>query len=165
MKLVATRRAPDDKADRLRYLRADGTSCESTLPRQGILPHDLIHWVVETRLGLDHGFLGLVARGADATFAMGRTHDPRNRDIEREAVQAEALVEALQTQLWNGHFDRDAFLCGVEMAVHARGFEPPDLGDRPLEHLLYIAALDLHHRWSQLPVHGSIELPFPNAAT
>ena len=160
MKLVATKGPPYEKADHMKYLRDDGTSYENAMPRQGILPHDLIHFVVETGLDLHNGFLSLVAGSTNAAYVMERAHEPNPPEIERQAVQAEALAEALQTQLWNGGFDRDTFLYGVATASRHRGIEPLALDDLDLEALLYTAAVDLHRKWSQLPARASMELDF-----
>jgi hypothetical protein len=165
MKLIAAKLAASAKADRLQYRRDDGTTCENAMPRQGILPHDLIHYIVESQLGLANGFLSLVARGADASFAMQTTHDANNRDIERQAIQVEAVVEALQTQLWNGAFDPEAFAYGVQTASHARGVEPASLDPAQAESLVYAPAIELHRQWSALPTHASIEWTFTQHAT
>ena len=52
MKLIAEKKGPRDKADLLRFVRRDGSTSQCALPRQGTLPHDLIHYVVESRLPL-----------------------------------------------------------------------------------------------------------------
>lgn len=41
MKIIATKRAKTDKYDRLRRIRLDGSETSTTMPRQGVLPHDL----------------------------------------------------------------------------------------------------------------------------
>ncbi len=160
MKLIATRLPASEKCDRLQYVRDDGTSCHNPMPRQGILPHDLIHYIVESRLDLANGFLSLVARGADAGFAMQVAHDANNRAIERQAIQAEAIVEALQAQLWSGGFDPDAFAYGLQTATEARGVDAVELPVAQLEHLLFAPAVELNREWSLVPPYGSLELRF-----
>jgi hypothetical protein len=160
MRLIATKGLPKDKTDTLTYQRPDGSSCQSAMPRQGVLPHDLIHYVVEAGLGLRNGFLSLVARGAAASFVMDLTHGPNRAQVEREAIQAEAMVEALQTQLWSGGWDHEAFLYGVAMAAQSRGVAAPEFGDQDLQTLLYDAALALAGRWQALPARQALELNF-----
>ena len=129
MKLVAHKRPASEKLDRLEYVRDDGTRSAIDMPRQGILPHDLIHYVVEQGFALRDGFLSLVAAGGDARYVMEMAHDAGNRDRAARAVQAEALVEALQTQLWAGAFDRErvshprarSAKCEVRSVTHGRG--------------------------------------------
>ena len=84
-------------------------------------PHDLLHYLVETGLGLTVVFLSLVAAGQDARNGMDLVHAPDRRDILRGAVHAEALVEAMQTQLWSGCYDHQAFLYGLQTASESRG--------------------------------------------
>lgn len=160
MKLVAEKRGKTDKYDRLRFIRSDGSESEIPMPRQGTLPHDLVHYVVESALPLKHGFMSLVAAGADAQFVMQTAHDATNAAIETEAVQAEAIVEALQTQLWSGAFDQDAFLEGVASASGARGKPAFDFADVDPEARLYDSALVLLERWGHVPFYQSMELTF-----
>lgn len=159
MKLIAEKLGKNDKFDRLRFIRADGSETQCPMPRQGTLPHDLVHYVVESALPLKHGFLSLVAAGSDADFVMQAVHDVANLDVETEAVQAEAIVEALQTQLWCGAFDRESFLEAARLAARARdkpifefaGFDPE---------VLYKRALALLQQWNEVPFHQRMELTF-----
>lgn len=159
MKLVAEKLGRNDKLDRLRFIRRDGSETHCSMPRQGTLPHDLVHYVVETTLPLRHGFLGLVAAGSDAGFVMQAVHDPANLSVEAEAVQIEAIVEALQTQLWNGAFDRGSFLEGVRLATIARN-KPAFAFSRTDPETLYDRALALLQQWNRVPFHQSMELAF-----
>lgn len=162
MQLIAEKKSPTDKYDHLRFVRADGSSTQFAMPRQGILPHDLVHYVVESALPLKHGFLSQVARGAEVQFVMEAVHDRANREVETEAVQAEAIVEGLQSQLWSGAFDRDYFLDGAATACTARGKEPFDFSRvaQDLPETLYQRALELNQRWLAVPFYGSLTLDF-----
>lgn len=160
MQLIAEKRGKNDKLDHLRYVRGDGSETACPMPRQGILPHDLVHYVVESRLVALKGFTSLVAAGAAAAFAMEQTHDPAGKQVQTEAIQIEAIVEALQTQLWSGQFDEADFTEGVRTACEARATPPcaVDCGDA-----LYNDALALHARWMTQPFHTSLTLDFPAA--
>jgi hypothetical protein len=160
MKLIAEKLGKADKLDRLRYVRADGSSTETAMPRQGTLPHDLIHYVVESGLGLKNGFTGLVARGANATFAMESTHDPEGRNVDTEAIQVEGIVEALQTQLWSGQFDMDDFAEGVRTACLMRERPTFDAIDAQAGQRLFDQALALNAQWMAVPFHGALTLEF-----
>ena len=160
MKLIAEKLGKSDKCDRLRFVRADGSETQTSMPRQGTLPHDLVHYVVESALPLKHGFLGLVASGSDAGFVMQTVHDQSNPTVETEAVQAEAVVEALQTQLWGGSFDLGAFTEGAALASAARGKAAFDFTGIDPQVVLYERALALLERWTQVPHHQSMELAF-----
>jgi hypothetical protein len=162
MKLIAEKRSRTDKYDVLRFLRDDGSSTEAAMPRQGILPHDLVHYVVESALPLRHGFLSQLARGADAQFVMEAVHDAANLDVEAGAVQAEAIVEGLQAQLWSGAFDQEGFLAGAASACTARGKQPFDFAGLgvDLEAALYDRALALNQSWQATPYYGTLVLEF-----
>lgn len=58
-----------EPTDRVRVTRSDGTSTAWDFPTYGdVLPHDLVHLVVEEGLGLTAGFWGLVDQGADVVM-------------------------------------------------------------------------------------------------
>lgn len=160
MQLIAEKKSRTDKYDHLRCVRADGTVDGVPMPRQGILPHDLVHYVVESALPLAHGFLSLVARGAQLAFVMEAAHDRSNRQVAQQTIQAEAIVEALQSQLWNGSFDRAAFIEGVHGACLVRDCPAFDFADMDIDAVLYQPALQLNEQWSDLPYYGSLTLTF-----
>ncbi|MFZ6647636.1 hypothetical protein ACO0LO_18075 [Undibacterium sp. TJN25] len=160
MDIIAIKKSRTDKHDTLRFVRADGSSEETQMPRQGILPHDLVHYVVESALPLAHGFLSLVARGAGAKFVMQEVHTPGNAAIEQQAAQTEAIVEALQAQLWAGYFDRQAFIEGAATACDARDQPAYDFKDADVEVLLYQPAIRLAETWAGVAYHDSMSLPF-----
>ena len=160
MRLIAEKRSSRDKYDVLRFVRNNGSATDALMPRQGILPHDLIHYVVESALPLRHGFLSQVALGADAGFAMQTLHDKTNPALEMQAVQVEAIVEGLQTQLWAGSFDLDSFLLAANTACTARGTPPFDLSGIDVHACLYQRAHALHLQWQETPHHCALSLDF-----
>ena len=162
MKLIAEKRSRTDKYDVLRFVRNNGSVTEAVMPRQGILPHDLVHYVVESALPLRHGFLSLLARGADVQFVMVAVHDRANKEVETEAVQAEAIVEGLQAQLWSGAFDEQAFLAGAASACTARDKQPFDFKrvGVDIKAALYDRALALHQQWNSAPYYSTLSLEF-----
>lgn len=163
MRLVAEKKGARDKLDELLFVRRDGSATCCQLPRQGTLPHDLIHYVVESRLPFRNGFLGLVESGADAAFVLKVVHDKQNPQVETEAVQVESIVEALQTQLWVGAFDRDSFVEAAALAATARGKAP-----FPFEGVdaqaVYDECLRLLDQWNGVPWYGKLELEFQPGA-
>ena len=66
MDLTFTKRG--GKSDDLTIIRADGTRESIACPKQGIIPHDMVHYAVESVLAA-RGFLSLVAQGESAAFA------------------------------------------------------------------------------------------------
>ena len=160
MKLIAEKRSSNDKYDVLRFVRNNGSATDSLMPRQGILPDDLIHYVVESALPLRHGFLSQVALGADAQLAVQAADDAGNPALQQQAAQVKAIVEGLQTQLWRGSFDLDAFLAAANSACAARGHAPFDLSGIDVHATLYQRAQALHAQWQDIPYHRSLTLDF-----
>lgn len=160
MQLIVKKCTPSDKYDQLSFVRADGSRSQCSMPRQGILPHDLIHYVVESALAFEFGFLSLVAQGADPTFVMESVHDKNNAQVSAEAVQVEAIVEALQTQLWAGQFDTEMFIYAADMACTARNTDPYSFAGIDPETRLFQAALALTQEWAAVEFSSTLELNF-----
>ncbi len=153
MKLIAEKRSSEDKYDVLRFVRNNGSATDALMPRQGILPHNLIHYIVESALPLRHGLLSQIALGADA-------HEFANGAVEEQAVQVDAIVEGLQTQLWAGSFNLDVFLQAANTACAARGKPPFDLSGIDVHTCLYQRAQALHNQWQATPYHRFLTLDF-----
>lgn len=160
MLLIAEKRSRSDKYDLLHFIRNNGSTSAAQMPRQGILSHDLIHFVVESALPLRHGFLSQVARGADAEYVMEQVHGYDQSSVDAEAAQVEAIVEGLQTQLWAGDFDHETFIAAAEAACAARGKRPYDLSGIDVRANLYERALALFQQWQDTPFHKSLSLEF-----
>lgn len=162
MKLIARKLEAAGKYDRLRVVRDDGSETGCEMPRQGVLPHDLVHAVVESQLQLKDGFLGLVAKGADIAFAEKSFRDYIDPVRHFEVAQAESVVEGLQTQLWQGVFDDDAFRAGVQGACAMRGVAVPAMTDADGQ-AMFDAAVRLNEQWRQVPAKAELTLAFPLA--
>jgi hypothetical protein len=164
MKLIARKMEAAVKLDRLRVVRDDGSETGCEMPRQGVLPHDLVHAVVESRLNLHEGFLGLVAKGADIAFAEKNFRDYIDPERHFEVAQSESVVEGLQTQLWQGAFDFTAFIAGVEGACAMRGVATPAITETDGQ-AMFDAAVRLNGQWQQVPAKAEFELQFPLTET
>lgn len=160
MKLIAEKLGKTDKLDRLGYVREDGSLIACLMPRQGILPHDLIHFVVESELQLKDGFTRLIAQGADAALATQLSHGLAEKMAGTEAIQVEAIVEALQTQLWAGQFSPEDFAEGVRTACLARDQPTFYFGGAHIPACLFEKAGELNTQWAALPYYGSLTLQF-----
>jgi hypothetical protein len=152
VELHARKHGPNDRYDTLRCVRADGSSTETAMPRQGALPHDLIHAVVESAFGFTDGFMGLLAKDFVEHI------DPVRLT---QAAQAESVVEALQTQLWAGAFDAPAFRYGVETTCAMRQVPAPDLTDCAPEADLYNRAINMNAAWQSVASGNTWSLRFP----
>lgn len=163
MQLIVSKLGKNEKYDQLRCVRHDGSETATMMPRQGVLPHDLIHYVVETTLGYRHGFLGMVAGGADISFAMEQSHSYGQPQLAAQATHAEAIVESLQAQLWSGAFVQAMFDAGLESACAMRGCAAPVFDHPAVARGLYDAVLELSQRWQAVASHNTLTLEFaPN---
>jgi hypothetical protein len=160
MKLIARKMEAAVKLDRLRVVRDDGSETTCEMPRQGVLPHDLVHAVVESHLNLREGFLGLVAKGADIAFAEKNFRDYIDPERHFEVAQAESVVEGLQTQLWNGAFDFTAFIAGVQSACAMRGVVSPLMTEADGQ-AMFDRAVRLNGQWQQVSAKAEFMLMFP----
>jgi hypothetical protein len=155
--------------DLIEALRSDGTSVRTHFPKKGPLPHDAVHFVVESELGIVEGFWGMVAAGrhpeeiqhiakaaGHASASRARTPDPAIIPI----VQAERIVECFEADLWGGGSDGDTFRdlvrAGCEQSL------VPDLliDDEAIARVRGRLA-ELRNRWAVLPVGGIYSLEWP----
>lgn len=90
MRLIFTKGA--GKMDRMEMIHADRPPEMLESPKHRIIPHDMVHYAVETVLAA-RGFISRVAAGEAADFTM-----PGNA----ESDGVERLVEAIQGDGWSG---------------------------------------------------------------
>jgi hypothetical protein len=143
MRLIFTKRG--GKYDDLLIERPGGPAETIRCPKQGIIPHDMVHYAIESTLA-HRGFLGLVADGKAASFATA------GGDSE-EAV--ERLVECFQAEMWGGPVSAEDLLAAYEHACEARGHSsvPVSVGD--VENIR--ASLDdLTAKWAAVAVNASL---------
>ncbi len=85
--------------------RADGTSTWTRL-YPGLEIHDLAHYAVESVLGLEFAFYGILAQGYDIDDFEApkdvRSSDLQPKNLRPEALQTEHLVNLLLTELQFG---------------------------------------------------------------
>jgi hypothetical protein len=146
-------------------LRDDGTPLRWPWPPYGTeLPHDLLHYVVETRLGIKHGFWGLVADGVDfghLSRAADRVHagDAPEPGVELEVdvdelVQVECVVRALGADTDADCVAGAARLCRTRRVPVPGGLTEESVG------MLRAEVRDLADRWRALAVGRSLVLPY-----
>jgi hypothetical protein len=127
-----TKNLPASKFDRLTCARADGTSTGCDMPRQGILPHDAFHFVVETTLGWREAFFGQVAAGVSLDHITSKLHGIKvDWSKNEQALQSESLVECLQAEQWGGVADAETFR--ETLAVTCARRHVPTLGLTPAD--------------------------------
>ena len=93
------------KPDTLTCIRDDGSVTWTYLHR-GFVHHDFAHYVVETTLGFENAFFGLVAKGYDIPdFSQPKAK--RTFEIPEEAMNTEPIVALLQADLPNTPYPQD----------------------------------------------------------
>jgi len=151
--LIAIKGPSSAKRDRLQFKRGDGSGDDIEMPRQGILPHDLVHALVEQGFDLVGGFLSMVAAGASPQFLL-------SKDLPKTAASgiAESVVEAMQTQLAQGHFDYEAFLYGAQTACASRDIDTLPHLDADQAQAIFQQAIALNEQWRPLKQTDTLTL-------
>lgn len=135
------------KFDDLTIARADGTSETIPCPKQGIIPHDMVHYAVESVLAA-RGFLSLVSEGQHATYGTIGAG-------EEEAL--ERLVETFQAEMWGGRVSAADLIATYEHACASRGHGVVAISVRDIEAVR--ARLDaLAREWADIPINGALAL-------
>ena len=93
------------KPDILTCVRDNGSVTWTHLHR-GFVYHDFAHYVVETTLGFENAFFGLVAKGYDIPD-FSEPKSTRPFEIPEEAINTEPIVALLQTDLLESEAARD----------------------------------------------------------
>jgi hypothetical protein len=139
-----------DKTDTLLVTRADGATERIDCPKQGIVPHDMVHYAVESCLTA-RGFLGRVASGETATFAMA---------AEAEGDGVERLVEVIQGDAWSGGAASAAELIDLyRVTCEARGC-PMLAVDAVAIEMIRARLAELTRDWNAVAVGGKMTLGF-----
>ena len=143
MRLTFTKRG--GKHDELLIERHGQPPETISCPKQGIIPHDMVHYAVESILA-HQGFLSLVAEGQAAGFAT--TGGASEQAIER-------LVETLQAEMWGGRVSAADLLATYEHACDARGHAAVPVSPANVEAIR--ARLDkLSAEWAAVPANASL---------
>jgi len=145
-----------EREDRIEAVRADGSSVQTSFPHKGPIPHDAVHYYVESALQLSDAFWGTVAAGqhpevvADIAKAGGHASAKRATGADDSIVrlvQAERVVECFEADLWSGgttspQMIRDAILAGCEQSL----VPPMEVGDETIA-VIQSRLKDLVSRW------------------
>lgn len=146
IRLAFTKQA--GRFDLLVVAHADGRREEIANPKQRIIPHDMVHYAVETEVAA-RGFLGRVAAGEAARFEMAGS---------AESDGVERLVEVLQGDGWSGGTAfADELIALYHLTCEARGC-PPLAIDAAAITAIRARIADLDARWSEIPIGGTLEL-------
>jgi hypothetical protein len=141
------------KTDELLIERNDGSKEVIPCPKQGIIPHDMVHYAVE-KVVSRRGFLSRLAAGEVAEFRMSR---------EAEADAIERLVESIQAEMWSGRVPAEEVVALYQHACAARSHPhfPVSAGDIQL---IRSEIDQLTAEWEAVAVHSSLVLTLDAAA-
>jgi hypothetical protein len=153
--------------DRVYARRDDGSEVSWSWPSYGTaLAHDLVHWVVESDAGLEHGLWGMVAAGVDPTrvnkaaerIATGiRLRDLSDRDLT-ELIQAEHLAACIGRTSWAGAEEAVAYV--VEQCAEFGVPPVPGLTTAAVTRMVERADA-LNRRWQATPPDAGLVLAWP----
>jgi len=129
MHLVITVKKHQNKPNTLSCTRQDGSKTWSKI-HPGLAIHDLIHYAVETTLGFQNAFYGLVAQGYNIEdFALPRVERPiplLPKNLPFEAIYTEFLVGLFQVETLScePYVDFNRVLKDVYAEKGLEGFRP-----------------------------------------
>lgn len=151
-----------DGPDSLACVRDDGTTTWRRIQR-GLALHDLAHYAVETEIGIENGFYGLVAGGW--SFEAFAEAEERAR-IPPEALWVELVVNQLLTEAASGElYDEDLFHENVSRAGEKMGLAKPRRLEADELARVRGRIVSLVARWRALEPGDTLELSFSLAAS
>lgn len=150
------------KPSTLTCIRKDGTSTWTTL-RNNFESHDLAHYAVETVLGFNKAFYGLLAQGFNIQdFELPREQRPEAlipANLPLESLQTEHLVNLLLTPSASERNDFD-LIPMLKQILETNGLGFPENLDPPTLEKIYSTYDDLTSRWLALTPEEVLELDF-----
>ena len=149
MQLIFTK--GPDKYDWLDVVRDDGARERIDCPKQRIIPHDMVHYAVESQLE-QRGFLKRVAAGEGASFHM---------DAMPESDAVERLVEIFQGDGWSGGQSAPADMIALYEVTCAARRCPVLPVDAATIDAIRARIADLTVAWEAIAVGGSLTLEMP----
>ena len=154
-----------DGAAVIQFFRDDGSTAGKRYEKHGVFfsYHDLTHFAVETTLGFERGFYGLIASGWDIADTDGK--GARGKP-PLEALLVEHIVGLFSSENVGGNpsltaveFNRQLNeMVGPKGIAVGRNFSDQDLS-ATRERIR-----DLHAKWAAVPNGGSMELSFNPAS-
>jgi len=148
MQLIFTKGS--GKYDRMDVVRP-GHDIESIqCPKQRIIPHDMVHYAVESTLQ-KRGFLGRVRDGEASNFQM---------QAETESDSVERLVEVIQGDAWSGSNSKPEDMLDLyQVTCSARGCPCLPITEADIESIRECIA-DLTQQWDTVAVGSTLVIEF-----
>jgi hypothetical protein len=149
MQLIFTKGS--GKSDKMEVIRGGLPAGSLNCPKQGIIPHDMVHYAVENTLH-KRGFISRVFDGEAASFQMRG---------ESESDGVERLVEVFQADGWSGWGGNspEDMLWLYQVTCNARQCAPLAVTRDEIEAVRQ-RILELTAQWQSTPVGESLTLQF-----
>jgi hypothetical protein len=152
--------------DGIEILRDDGSIVTTRFGHKGPVPHDVTHLLVERGLGMDDGFWGKVALGAEpedlGAMAKAAGHASAKRasvpdpDIV-EIVQAERIVESFEADLWSDGADNESLRAMADAGCGQSLVPPLAMSDAAID-TIRAELRAFREQWGALGEGGQAEL-------
>ncbi len=118
-------------------------------PKQGIIPHDMIHYAVESVV--PHcGFLSLLREGRPASFST-------QGDEVADAI--ERLVETFQAEMWSGRVSTSDAIAMYEHGCAASGHAAAPVSEQEIG-AIRVRIDELSAAWANVPEKGNLTVGF-----
>jgi hypothetical protein len=142
-----------------------------------LIPHDLMHLVVEAKLGLARGIFGQLAAGA-GTFRLRVTSDESSRNVNRlrkklkkrgDKVMRQGRDDCLESeravhicwQAWLARSQSNERSLSDKIRGVARSKENPLLNERTMNEI-FVHLDELSSCWSELKIGQSMTVRWPD---
>jgi hypothetical protein len=149
-----------EREDRIEAVRTDGSSVCTLFPHKGPIPHDAVHFYVESSLALGDAFWGMVAAGRHpeevAAIAKAGGHASAKRATIPDGsivrlVQAERVVECFEADVWGGGGTSPQTIRDAVAAACAQSRVPDiEVSDEAITNIRS-SLMDLARRWPGAP--------------
>ena len=159
MQLIFTKGS--GKMDRLEFRLHGEKIVEVQNPKQGIIPHDMVHLAVELTFPLK-GFIQLVFDGHQPGKIMEVLHGfaPKlEAEFPATSWMAESLVESFQAAVWSKNSSFQDLEYAYLSACDARKITPNSIDEADYKKCMELMEI-LTLRWRETPIGESLELPF-----
>ncbi|MEO1485573.1 MAG: hypothetical protein AAFU57_07500 [Bacteroidota bacterium] len=152
----------DGKPSILTCIRKDGSTSWAKL-YPGMEAHDLAHYIVETILGFENAFYGMVAKGIDiADFEIPREQRPETvipQNLPPESLVTEHLVNLLLVKWQSGEETLDLSMA-LKPILEEHKLPYPTQLNAITQQQIWQEFTTLLARWDQLPPGEIIEFDF-----
>jgi len=138
----------DGKYDLMTVVRDDGSQEAIDCPKQRIIPHDMVHFAVESTLR-KRGFMTRVRDGESAGFRMA---------TNAESDGVERLVEVFQGDAWSGGTTAPAEMLDLyQVTCRERACLPLSVSIGDIE-AIRACIEELDRQWQQVAVGSHLSL-------